>query len=78
MGFGFDTGIPAGPGFQPDGARVPGEPVYVPELHPGDLVRHLVFGEGRVMETDGDNVAVNFKTRGVKTLNVTFAPLEKL
>jgi hypothetical protein len=30
------------------------------------------------MEVEGDNVAVFFKGRGAKKLNITFAPLEKL
>jgi DNA helicase II / ATP-dependent DNA helicase PcrA len=54
------------------------EPRYVPELEPGDVVRHQVFGIGTVIETDGDVAAVNFKGRGVKRLNVSFAPLEKV
>src|SRR5690606_25593645 len=63
----------------PPGAQaIPDEPRYVPELDEGDRVRHQVFGEGVVVETDGDNVAVHFKTKGIKKLNVAFAPLEKL
>ncbi len=51
---------------------------YVVELNEGDLVRHQIFGEGRVIEVDGDNVAVHFKSKGIKKLNTAFAPLEKL
>jgi DNA helicase-2/ATP-dependent DNA helicase PcrA len=54
------------------------EPRYIEELHEGDRVRHQTFGEGTVMEVEGDNVAVFFKGRGMKKLNITFAPLEKL
>ncbi len=54
------------------------EPRYVPELHEGDRVKHQVFGMGTVMEVDGDNVAVLFQTKGMRKLNVAFAPLEKL
>jgi DNA helicase II / ATP-dependent DNA helicase PcrA len=54
------------------------EPRYVVELNEGDVVKHQVFGTGTVMEVDGDNVAVLFKTKGMKRLNTTFAPLEKL
>ena len=32
-------------------------------LEQGDKVKHQVFGEGVVMEVDGDNVAVHFKTK---------------
>lgn len=54
------------------------EPQYVPELHEGDTVKHDVFGQGTVMEVDGDNVVVYFKGKGAKKLNVSFAPLQKL
>ena len=54
------------------------EPRYVVELHQGDMVRHQVFGSGTVMDVDGDNVAVMFKAKGLKRLNTTFAPLEKI
>lgn len=54
------------------------EPQYVPELHEGDTVKHDVFGQGAVMEVDGDNVVVYFKGKGAKKLNVSFAPLQKL
>jgi DNA helicase II / ATP-dependent DNA helicase PcrA len=54
------------------------EPRYVPELHEGDKVKHDVFGEGTVLEIDGDNIAVYFKGRGTKKLNISFAPLKKL
>lgn len=61
----------------PTSAQV-SEPRYVLELEQGDRVRHQVFGEGVVMEVDGDNVAVHFKSKGIKKLNTAFAPLEKL
>jgi DNA helicase-2/ATP-dependent DNA helicase PcrA len=51
---------------------------YVPELNEGDSVRHKIFGEGRVMELEGDNVVVYFQKIGAKKLNITFAPLEKI
>lgn len=52
---------------------------YVPDLEQGDRVRHGVFGEGTIMEMDGDNAAVYFtRLRSMKKLNVSFAPLEKL
>ena len=54
------------------------EPRYVADLSEGDTVRHQLFGIGTVMEVDGDNVAVYFKGKGAKKLNVSFAPLEKL
>lgn len=54
------------------------EPRYVPELYEGDVVRHEIFGEGTVLEIDGDNAAIYFKGKGVKKLNTAFAPLSKL
>lgn len=54
------------------------EPRYVIELSEGDRVSHQAFGEGVVIEVEGDNVAVHFTSKGVKKLNVAFAPLEKL
>lgn len=54
------------------------EPRYIPDLTEGDTVRHQLFGIGTVMEIDGDNVAIYFKGKGAKKLNIAFAPLEKL
>jgi DNA helicase II / ATP-dependent DNA helicase PcrA len=59
----------------------PLEPRFVPEdldLSPGDRVRHKVFGQGQIISIDGRSVAVSFGTRGVKKLNLDFAPLERL
>jgi len=54
------------------------EPRYVPELNEGDSVKHKVFGIGKVVEIDGENVTVYFKGKGAKRLNTSFAPFEKL
>jgi DNA helicase-2/ATP-dependent DNA helicase PcrA len=51
---------------------------YVPDLQEGDGVRHQVFGQGTVMEIDGDTAVIYFKGKGTRKLNVAFAPLEKL
>ncbi len=59
--------------FQPSN-----EPHFIPDLYAGDRVKHELFGDGRVLEVEGDNIAVDFKGFGVKKLNVGFAPLEKL
>jgi len=55
-----------------------GEPRYVPELTEGDEVRHQVFGVGTVVELEGDNATIYFKGKGVKRLNIAFAPIKKL
>ena len=57
---------------------VDNEPRYVPELYEGDTVRHKLFGEGTIVELDGDTATVYFKGKGAKKLNISFAPLEKL
>src|SRR5207237_818317 len=54
------------------------EPQYIPELNEGDNVRHDVFGEGTVMEVEGDIIVVYFKGKGAKTINIAFAPIRKL
>jgi DNA helicase-2/ATP-dependent DNA helicase PcrA len=54
------------------------EPIYLPELFEGDIVRHKIFGEGRVVEVEGDNLIIYFKHRGSKKININFAPIEKI
>lgn len=54
------------------------EPRYVPDLNEGDGVRHNLFGEGTVLELEGDSATIYFKGKGTKKLNISFAPLEKL
>lgn len=54
------------------------EPRYVPDLDIGDAVRHQLFGEGTIVELEGDAATIYFKGKGAKKLNISFAPLEKL
>jgi DNA helicase-2/ATP-dependent DNA helicase PcrA len=57
-----------------------GEPQFVPdeiELFAGDMVRHQIFGEGRVTAVAGTIVSVDFYGK-IKKLNVAFAPLQKV
>lgn len=70
--FDGDLQIDSSPGFTAD------EPHYIPELTEGDTVRHELFGTGTVVEMQGDTAAIYFKGKGLKKLNVAFAPLEKL
>ncbi len=72
-GTGFDALTPS-----TQGSMMPEEPRYVPDLSEGDGVRHQVFGQGTVLEVEGDNVTVYFKGKGARKLNLSFAPLEKL
>jgi DNA helicase II / ATP-dependent DNA helicase PcrA len=44
----------------------------------GDGVKHALYGAGRVIEVSGDQVVVNFFGKGIKVMNIAFAPLEKL
>jgi DNA helicase-2/ATP-dependent DNA helicase PcrA len=54
------------------------EPRYIPDINEGDNVYHQVFGEGTVVEADGEAVVVYFKGKGTRKLNISFAPLEKI
>jgi DNA helicase-2/ATP-dependent DNA helicase PcrA len=51
---------------------------YVPELEEGDGVKHQLFGEGTVLDLEGETATIYFKGKGTKKLNIAFAPLEKL
>lgn len=56
----------------------PDEPRYVPELNEGDGVSHQLFGQGTVLEIEGDTATIYFKGKGTRKLNIAFAPLKKL
>lgn len=66
--------------FTPTGT--PDEPYVVDDeiadLSIGDQVRHSIFGTGRIVSIDGSTVGVAFNGKGVKKLNVAFAPLERI
>ncbi len=64
--------VPLGPPQKSD------EPRYVPDLDEGDGVLHPQFGPGTVMEMDGDVASIYFKGKGLRKLNIAFAPLKKL
>lgn len=73
----YDTGATFS--FEPKTQEaVSNEPRFVPDLNEGDTVKHQVFGQGTVMEMDGDVAAIYFKGKGLRKLNVSFAPIEKL
>lgn len=50
----------------------------IPQLDPGDKVRHPVFGEGIVSSVEGDEAMVAFAGVGSKRLSLSFAPIEKI
>lgn len=64
--------------FMPLPAEAADEPRYLPDVSEGDAVRHELFGLGTIVELDGDVAAVYFKGKGLKKLNIAFAPLEKV
>lgn len=55
-----------------------GEPRYVPDFEVGDGVKHQLFGQGTIVELDGETATIYFQGKGPKRLNIAFAPLEKL
>ena len=54
------------------------EPRYVPDYNEGDDVEHGLFGVGKIVEIDGDTLAIYFKKSGIKKLSSSIAPLKKL
>ncbi len=48
------------------------------ELSEGDSVQHQLFGVGKILSLDGDTATIYFKQKGNKTLNIQFAPLQKI
>jgi len=52
--------------------------IYIPDLTLGDAVSHQLFGEGTVTELEGTIATVYFNTRGVRKLDISFAPIKKL
>lgn len=54
------------------------EPRYVPDFEVGDGVKHQLFGQGTIVELDGETATIYFQGKGAKKLNISFAPLEKL
>lgn len=67
---------------KPQPSNLPAEPQLVREdigdLAIGDMVRHQIFGQGQVVDIDGNNISVSFAGRGLKKLNVEFAPLQRM
>ena len=57
---------------------IPKEPYVIPELYEGNSVEHEVFGQGTVLEVEGDTAVIYFKGKGTKKLNTGFAALKKL
>lgn len=74
--------------WQPDGESTYSntdsqEPQYIQDLAEGDKVRHQMFGDGTIMELNGENAVIYFKSRGNESgrsrkINIAFAPLQKI
>jgi DNA helicase-2/ATP-dependent DNA helicase PcrA len=65
----------------PPEAVWPDEDREVPSFAAGDTVRHAAFGEGRVLEVEGEGVRAVVTVRfsqGVKRLALGYAPLERV
>jgi DNA helicase-2/ATP-dependent DNA helicase PcrA len=72
--FGSDKNRDAGYRSDP----FPDELEHVVELEIGDTVEHAMFGKGKVLDIEEDDVQVSFERVGIKRLNLNFAPLKKL
>lgn len=70
--------VPAAQPFAPKNTN--NEMHYTPEdtlqVEIGSRVKHQIFGIGSVIEVDGEMLSIAFKSKGVKKLNASFAPLE--
>jgi DNA helicase-2/ATP-dependent DNA helicase PcrA len=85
-GGGYDSGMgyAAGRRYDDSNYQAPAPPKtddgprYVPDFEIGDGVRHQLFGDGTIVELDGENATIFFRGKGPKRLNISFAPLEKL
>jgi DNA helicase II / ATP-dependent DNA helicase PcrA len=49
-----------------------------PVLAKGDKVKHQLFGNGTIINVDGESLTIAFSGKGTKKINAAFAPLEKL
>lgn len=69
-------GSAQGSGYRSD--PFPDEFEHVVELEIGDIVEHAMFGQGKVLGIEEDDVQVSFDRVGIKRLNLNFAPLRKI
>jgi len=54
------------------------ESVVVYDFEIGDRIFHPIFQEGQIMDLSENLVAIQFKKAGLKTLDISFAPITKL
>jgi DNA helicase-2/ATP-dependent DNA helicase PcrA len=67
---GFNTKLP-----EDDSHYTPDNQIDIPV---GSKVKHQLFGVGTVVDVDGEMLSIAFKSKGVKKLNASFAPLEMI
>lgn len=44
----------------------------------GDKIKHKAFGEGMIVSVSGKNLTISFPNKGIKILNVDFAPIKRI
>lgn len=44
----------------------------------GDKIKHKAFGEGMVVSVNGKNLTISFPNKGIKILNIDFAPIKRI
>lgn len=72
-------GLLAGSNVTTQPPKIPDDPWHEKqELAVGDKIRHAKFGEGKVLDLDGDELTVSFAAGGQKRLSLSFAPIEKI
>lgn len=47
------------------------------DIGTGDLVEHKLWGEGRVVSKNGDDITIVFNSKGLKKLKLSLAPIKK-
>ncbi len=59
---------------------MPAEPevYYQPDLSLGDKVHHKIFGDGIITDIEGDMAMIDFKGKGQRKIDLSFAPIDKI
>lgn len=48
------------------------------DIKAGDKIKHKAFGEGMVVSVNGKNLTISFPNKGIKILNIDFAPIKRI
>lgn len=54
------------------------QPRHIASFAPGEKIKHKVFGVGTVVNAANNEITVAFPERGVKVLDLDYAPVEKV